>query len=332
MGTYRLILAYVVVAYHLSFTYYVHIGVVAVVSFLVISGFVMTALVERNYSELGRVPTFLLDRALRIGPQYLFYLSASMIAFFFKLLGPDITHSKCTTLKIVANFFILPFQFNSLGGLWQCQFLPQAWSLGLEAWFYLIIPFIILFKLRAPMTLISVGIFVCAYFGILDGSLHTYRLLTGTLFIFLAGSYIYTGDRIIVWAVWLVSIVWFVAILINSALNNNIDMFQSVLLGIVLAIPTVEILKEFRFSAWDEFAGNISYGIFLNHVLINWLLPAHIGNLSIYMRLAAVPVISTLLSILTYYFIERPVISIRRSLRYRRAIPLAPNVIGSPAS
>jgi peptidoglycan/LPS O-acetylase OafA/YrhL len=49
------------------------IGVVAVISFLLISGFVMTALIEKHYFSINLIGKFYLDRMLRLLPQFYFY-------------------------------------------------------------------------------------------------------------------------------------------------------------------------------------------------------------------------------------------------------------------
>jgi peptidoglycan/LPS O-acetylase OafA/YrhL len=65
MGAYRLLLAVVVMLYHSD----IHIagresGAIAVISFYLLSGYVMTALIERHY--FGNARGFYLDRAMRL--------------------------------------------------------------------------------------------------------------------------------------------------------------------------------------------------------------------------------------------------------------------------
>ncbi|NJL07247.1 MAG: hypothetical protein HC900_02535, partial [Methylacidiphilales bacterium] len=72
--------------------------------------------------------------------------------------------------------------------------LPQAWSLGLEAFFYLVFPWLIIFPLRGIAFALSVLVFALAITGILDTELFGYKLLPGTLFMFLIGSHLF-DDR-----------------------------------------------------------------------------------------------------------------------------------------
>ena len=75
MGLFRLVLAYLVVLAHVSGTQFgadgYHFGVVAVICFLLLSGYVMTALIQKYYNSLALIPSFYLDRIARLYPQFL---------------------------------------------------------------------------------------------------------------------------------------------------------------------------------------------------------------------------------------------------------------------
>jgi len=67
MGTYRLFLAALVALSHVGLTIGgMNPGVMAVVHFFLLSGFVMTALIRRYYLNIKEVPAFYLDRTLRL--------------------------------------------------------------------------------------------------------------------------------------------------------------------------------------------------------------------------------------------------------------------------
>jgi len=83
MGIFRLLLAISVLISHTQRTYFgLNLGVVAVISFLMLSGFVMTILIEKHYNSSRLVPSFYLDRAMRLQPQYLFYLLLFTLYYF----------------------------------------------------------------------------------------------------------------------------------------------------------------------------------------------------------------------------------------------------------
>src|SRR5262245_54544738 len=135
MGTYRLFLAIMVALSHLGITFFsINTGISAVVSFFLISGFVMTALIQKSYPTADRVSAFYLDRAMRLFPQFLFYLAVSLgVAL---LLRPQSVYlSDLTPVKVALNALMIPLNFFMVGDLMTGMLIPQAWSLGLEAVF-----------------------------------------------------------------------------------------------------------------------------------------------------------------------------------------------------
>src|SRR5438105_15163327 len=80
MGTLRLVLAVLVLLSHADVRVAgYNPGVVAVVVFYLISGYVMAGLIRSHYAAPGRIVGFYADRALRIYPQYLFYAGAALV-------------------------------------------------------------------------------------------------------------------------------------------------------------------------------------------------------------------------------------------------------------
>ena len=75
MGFLRFLLASLVLATHYDMWVLIpnfNEGVVAVTCFILISGYVMTLLINSYYSNLADVKYFYLDRACRILPQFIF--------------------------------------------------------------------------------------------------------------------------------------------------------------------------------------------------------------------------------------------------------------------
>jgi peptidoglycan/LPS O-acetylase OafA/YrhL len=88
-----------------------------------------------------------------------------------------------------------------------------------------------------------------------------------------------------------------------------------VTLGTALGIPAVYWLSRLKYHRADEFLGNLSYGVFLNHfVLIYWLHGFWSGTYDAAIILAVL-LVAFLCSGLTYYCIERPVLKLRHRLR-----------------
>ena len=328
MGFLRLALAVAVVLSHLSVRFFTfNPGVVAVVSFLMISGYVMTLLIDRHYADLSRIPVFYIDRVYRLFPQFLLYASATVLLVRFGVSPPNFM-SACTSAKLAANVAMLPLGYTAQVGLEGCQIMPQAWSLGLEFSFYLVAPWLLLAVRRSALRAIMVGsaiVFIVAVFGLLNTDQWGYRLLPGTLFIFMTGIALTDEERIGKAAPYLVfalACALFAATRVWRplyALHYN----KEVLVGLIVGIPVLAVLKQRRFSAADEFLGNLSYGVFLNHNLVFWLIERYTGRPELNAPLATLGIaVSVGLAAATHWLVERPVLSLRRRIRYR-AEPLA---------
>lgn len=108
------------------------LGDMGVRIFFVISGFLITTLLRREYRANGRIDlkSFYFRRALRIWPAYYFFLAVMTIS---SILGYQII----STSEIAGVAIFLP---NYLGAP---LVLAHTWSLAVEEQFYLIWPFIV---------------------------------------------------------------------------------------------------------------------------------------------------------------------------------------------
>jgi peptidoglycan/LPS O-acetylase OafA/YrhL len=84
------------------------------------------------------------------------------------------------------------------------------------------------------------------------------------------------------------------------------------LMGFMIGLAFLVILGTKKQNRIDNFAGDISYGVFLNHFFIMWLLyPQGVAP----SQLAGFLVFSIALSWLTQRYVERPLLKRRYSLR-----------------
>ncbi|KAF1068693.1 MAG: O-acetyltransferase OatA [Pseudomonas citronellolis] len=316
MGVYRLVLAMLVAVSHLGVTFWsLNPGVIAVVSFLLISGFVMTSLIDRHYRRPNRLPLFYLDRLMRLYPQFLFYLVISCLLIYHYLPGTP-QAAELTPGNIAANLAMLPlgfYMFNFSGTL----LLPPAWSLGLEVSFYLLIPLLLIFRCRGIAFALSVGVSLCALLGFIDTDIYGYRLLPGMLFIFLCGSLMYRMRRRGAWLVAATTVL--AALLCLAILCGGIarrPFNAEITAGVALGVPVLYLLTKLRYHWFDEWLGNISYGVFLNHYVVMYGLrifwPSQAGNVALVLGLALLG------SLFSYICIERPVLRLRHALRAGR--------------
>jgi peptidoglycan/LPS O-acetylase OafA/YrhL len=319
MGIYRLLLAVGVLLTHLHIRFFGrNIGVFAVVSFFLLSGYVMTALIDRHYSNFSRLQTFYLDRAMRLFPQFILYMLLTLVLIAVAHpVSPYI--SGLTPAKIAINVSMLPLNFyrSFADGI----VIPQSWSLGLESQFYIVIPLIIVLRARGMLFIASAMFFVLPYLGIIDSDMWGYRMLPGTLFMFLFGSFLYrrTSTAALVGA-YLAILVLFVWVAMHAAMQRPF-MFE-VLAGLLFGIPVILALSKIRFGALESFAGNLSYGVFLNQFFIFWVFQSFGLNSEAPWYPYAAIAASVGLAALSYALIERPVIALRRSVRMTSASKL----------
>ncbi len=323
MGCYRLALAYLVLCSHVPLTLAGQgLGQVAVISFLLLSGYVMTALVDRHYPARADIGWFYLDRLARLYPQYLLYLLATLAAVHGCGLYSGFITLPPSLGLVAAQFLVIPLDFSMYLPADYIA-LPQAWSLGLEACFYLAFPWVLLHRLRLPLAIASAGVFLLAHAGVINADTFGYRLLPGTLFIFILGSWLRRcetpGERL---GFRVLAGGGFVGFLLATGWPGlGLVHGNDTLLGLILGLPMVAWLARLRPAAWDNVAGNLSYGVFLNHYLLILLLNAWVQRPLGWADAALVGLVSTGLSALSFRLVEQPVLRLRQRLRNHKGRP-----------
>jgi peptidoglycan/LPS O-acetylase OafA/YrhL len=184
MGVIRLLLALSVLITHSApvFGVFLLSGDMAITAFFIISGFLMALILETKYA--GRVRAFYVNRILRIYPPYLVALAGSIVFFFLvenhshapnkvlmwfvgahawgtlawsalanlTLLGINLT--RYVNLDETGRAFVNFLQPGGFGGH-NMLFVPQAWTLSLELYYYALAPLVVLLRTRwiAALTL-----------------------------------------------------------------------------------------------------------------------------------------------------------------------------------
>jgi peptidoglycan/LPS O-acetylase OafA/YrhL len=222
---------------------------------------------------------------------------------------------------ILGNLAIVPLYFQG-PPWWTCTLIPQAWSLALELMFYLVVPLLAvrLWPVTALAAAYSFWVYGQAYLGIINTDWFGFRQLPGTLFIFIAGmAFARPGVGWIVysWGVWVMSLVlWGVLLHVPHlyALGTN----KEIVAGVAFGIPALAITRKLPSTPWDRLAGDLSYGVYLNHFLVVLLVQAGIGQAPSWPALLAVCAGSVGLSLSTFRTIELPILARRRAWRARR--------------
>ncbi len=288
-GYLRFFLAGLVFLSHLGVGIYgLNPGVVAVVVFYVLAGKVISKLFLEKFGGIPlkkRLKVFYVERSLRIFPVYIFL---SFLTIFFLWL----TKFKDPVFEIknlLFNFLIIPVNFymflgnklTILSGIKTDNWLiPTAWSLGLEMQAYLLLPLIMIRQMIFfTVFSLSFGIYVLSCFGIIHTEYFGYRLIPGTLFIFMIGHLINRVrkegiDSIYGWSLGICYVVILGLTIYHFFIKPNYAHFvRETLIGLSGGIPVVYFLALFKKRAiFNQLLADLSYPFFLAHFLSFWIL------------------------------------------------------------
>ena len=176
-------------------------------------------------------------------------------------------------IKTGCLFFTSNFRLTN-PPLFKFLLVPQAWSIGLELMFYLMAPFIV--RRKYPIILILLIASMAAKFYAFHHGLNfdpwTYRFFLFELTYFLLGSLAYVIYKKFIENANLPKYIY-LSMLIGLALFTTLASFihsKSVgpvyCLCVFIAIPYLfKFTKKFKF---DRFIGELSYPIYLTHILI----------------------------------------------------------------
>jgi peptidoglycan/LPS O-acetylase OafA/YrhL len=319
LGILRLILAVAVALSHAGF----HLaglnpGVVAVVGFYLISGYVMAGLIRRHYAQPQGAPAFYLDRAIRLLPQYLFYILLTLAWHLYSRADNYFLSRIPGPVDLFNNLLVVPLNYYMFNGSDRYTLIPPAWSLGAEAQFYLLAPFVLLWPKRLlALALLGLSVYCAALAGLINSDWFGYRLLPGVLLFFLLGAYLQQlhhqqNPRALTVAVLVAALAATAMGLlhVNGTLRQPYNL--ETLLGLLLGIVMLQLLANRARSRWDDLAGDLSYGVFLNHFFIIWVVyPQGLGA----GQMPGFIGLCITLSWFTQRYIERPLLNRRQALR-----------------
>ena len=343
-------------------------GKLAVQSFFMISGFYMSLILNEKYvAERYSYRLFITNRLLRIFPLYwvvLFFSLALSVLFLLGsankdalLLAPFLNY-ELTFLSLVfivlsnAGIFgidltlflsYLPggnlhftghFQ-DSVPPVYSFMLIPQAWSLSLELYFYLIAPFFLRSKDNKLFILllssVFLRIFLHRYFKC-DSDPWTYRFFLTELVFFILGAYSYRFYTLLkrhppgkiisglTFAVIVLSTISFGFFGGNKLTVFSFELRELVYLSLVFfSIPV--LFFQFRNNRMDAFIGELSYPVYIVHLIIIIILGRFIhGDLLAFSGVAA----SILVSIILNRLVTQPIDKYRQK-RVQKAAETANN-------
>ncbi len=301
MGLLRTIFAISVVFTHTSGTIFLD-GRVAVQLFYVISGFLISyVLVEKKaYPRLGY---FYLNRYLRLYPIY--FVVALLVICTYWVFGTvwfiDMQFLRqlpwsANLLLALSNLFIvgqdwvmftaihdghLHFATNFQASEFQLHkglLVPQAWTLGVELTFYLVAPFVLTRRAVIYVLLaLSIALRIYLYeIGLGDQDPWSYRFFPTELALFLLGALAHQSlaplyDRIFNTNLQFYSRIFtlFLIVLSLSSALIPIDDELKKLVSIALLVILLPFCFVFQDSnRFDQWIGDLSYPIYINHMLV----------------------------------------------------------------
>jgi peptidoglycan/LPS O-acetylase OafA/YrhL len=303
MGTLRFLLALCVVVVHAPgsklFGHSLLSGITAVQGFYIVSGFLIT-LVLNTRDEYRDTAKFYLSRYLRLWPAYIVVavLSLALIQKGQWFLGLAELNLPALLFVVTSNatlFFQDLFLFLAIdhGALYPTAdfykapgpqlnvllLVPQAWSLGVELTFYAIAPFVCRSPKRLAL-LLAAGLLVRLSLGIWSPVFDpwSYRFSPAEMTFFACGGLGYFAaiqlDKFVplraqrlAGAICLVGLL--TVILVPPAITFSQRLFTmngTVLLLIMASCPLLFALS--RGSRYDSLIGELSYPMYLSHLLV----------------------------------------------------------------
>lgn len=316
MGLLRFLLSIAVVIAHAGpvLGYYIADGRFAVQMFYMISGFYMALVWNERYANSDRaVRTFYSNRFLRIYPQYAIVLVLSIAVSAYAWMTQDrhpIAVAQHFSLSEISAVLVYGTQASLLGlesllflarepdgglaftsnfadasqpPLHYYVFVPQAWSLGLELMFYLLVPFL-LSKTRviASIIILSLAARAIAWHQGFSHDPWTYRFFPFEIAMFLAGAL-----SLRLWqsmpsgcvtrlskpiahisALMILIVITVKFNLLHKALGESSYWWSYLVAFLLLPI----VFDASRYSKKDQIIGDLSYPIYISHLLIIWVL------------------------------------------------------------
>jgi len=380
MGVIRLILALVVLIFHCPegvIPRFLH-PALAVQCFYAISGFLMQLVIQRYQQSGGQYwyMAFYKSRAFRLLPLYWIFAFLMIVFCNNGVLGgfSSIGNIQGILIYCVTNIVILgqdilrlvyydldSHQFHILPAFTEDMkvvltphtifgsaftVMGQSWTLSVEMWFYLLVPFLLLRRIEVLIGIIGLSILsrcVWAHYGYTH---HTfmYGIIMNEIAIFLSGALAarfyrywledgkilrllsrYTSER---QAQWLVKSLGFIALPLlieyyyegwnyfpsggswDSGLLNVPYKWWAVILFTVLSLPF--LFYSMSRLKIDRFIGDLSYPVYISHFFIISLLEK--TSLSKEMLVVYTMLLSITVSIIMIYTVERPLDKLRHRL------------------
>ena len=313
----RFAMAVCVVGTHMWRAAFRDSGLHAVFGFFAISGYLITRISATNYN--GRPFSFLLNRFLRIYPQYLTAIALGALVVVWM---PDIAGHFNSSLQLPVGGLEIVKQL-SIFGLRSTNVLlsPPSWSLNVELYFYLVIG---LLTYRSEL-LTYIALLITAAMGFLAAAGHArfgfYGDVLGNAFVFFLGSSAFFLSRRLHpprWVGWLMLAVY-AGLAFESRRFLTGSPGADVLLALSALAITVMLIRPPqiypKFPEAVNFIGRLAYPLFLVHWACSTPVFAWLGGQTGARLFFGGMAISLAVACLMVLGIDHPIEKLRRQVR-----------------
>ena len=335
-GLFRYGLAMLVVVGHLWSQLAPKAGTYAVFSFYMLSGYLMTYVIREVYGlSFSGMKRFLLNRFLRIYPLYWLVMVMTIVLLLW--VGSFSEGFIDPAVKIPSDFIhwlanIIIFGLASGVNTFHMsgeRLVSVGWSLHIELCFYVLMVVVLVRRDWIILLWFIMSMFYTTWMVVQNYSWQDrYFTLAAASLPFSMGSGIYlllkhkitifNDNKILL----IFPIVFMVHALSNRILYGGVSgsMGLGFYISLILSFFALQSLLSMNFdgsklSVWDRFFANLSYPLFLTHVIIGMMLSYVMSVDKGLVLFVSTLGVATFISIFLHQFIEKKVESIRRVVR-----------------
>ncbi|HFD2060321.1 TPA: acyltransferase family protein [Serratia marcescens] len=348
MGIFRLILAIAVVIAHAKRVFYnndesvfdslisrdsTHIYILsghAVFVFFIISGFLMSMVINEKYSSMndGR-RKFIINRGLRLYPMNIAILVMMFIFYSYTGFASYLTYTLpnqellLTIVSYFSNIFFLGAELITFNNNNWDYINPQIWSLSVELYFYILAPFIVTRSLKLIFTLafLSLSLRLFLYHEGFPPVPWRYFFFPSDLVFFLMGvlahrtctikKFIKGIDAIICLRYLSIACVTFIIFYKGFwPLTRDFDSLSSWLFFTLVAVSIPLLFTITKNNSVDSFLGHLSYPVYIGHMFVITIV-YHFSSEQSDRGLITL-LITLSMSVLLYLMIDKPIDTYRK--------------------
>jgi peptidoglycan/LPS O-acetylase OafA/YrhL len=301
--------------------YHFGLGGLAVTTFFVISGFLIT----RSFERTKTLKDYFTARALRIYPALFVVIVLSAL-----ILGPIFTthswsayFSDIKTYKYFTNIFALRIQ-NSLPGVFHSNNFPDfingsLWSLPVEMLCYVLVAVVgLIVKGRLKFGL-SLGVFVSVYLYFHPEMVNKPQYYQNIFYFFSGGcfymlrhkirmNYITAGLMLLIF----IGSIKIPGIILNMVVSGISFTYLVLFIGFIKNSPVEHVTKY----------GDFSYGLYIWAFPVQQILSLKFSDWNAYENFAVSTMITFLLAVLSWHLIEKRALSYKSTFQQRAPVVL----------